>query len=239
MKPITFLIPIILTQTTLADITHIEDNRSFNSILGLHGGQGVPSVDDSTIVEYNNFNQNLFDSFSNTISDPIIGIASTSLEFESSISQNQFYSNATASASATTLPGGSIASANTAFVNSVYFTVDETTTFHINGFISGTDSFAGQSIVNFSSRNGDGNYIDTIFELYSNEQTLSINTTIELEAGHYSFFALTYASTHALAPNESLSATASHDITVTVIPTPASSALILLAGSTILTCRRR
>jgi len=239
MKTAALIIPVILSQTALAGITHLEDHRSFNSILGLQGGQGVPQVDDSTQITYNDFSQNLFHSFTNSISDPIIGSATSNIEFESSISHTQFYSNATTSASSATLPGGSIAFANTAFSNSVYFTVDETTTFHVNGFISGTDSFSGQSVLNFSSRNDVGDHIDTVFELYSNDQTISLDTTVVLEAGHYSFFALSYASTHAVELSQSVSAASAHEITVTVVPAPSSAALLLLTGSTLMTRRRR
>ena len=242
MNPTTLIIPAI-TLTTMplaasADITHLEDNRSYNSNLLLFGGPGTTTIDDERIVYFNDFDQVIIDSLENSISDPVIGNANTSVDFESSITHTEFYSNATTSASATTFEGGSIAFANMAVFNSVYFTIDETTNFNINGFVSGSNS-TSESVINFSSRTENGDYIDTIFDQYSFNQTISINTTLELEAGAYSFFALSYASPSAFESNRSFSGTAAHEITVTVVPTPASSALLFLASSTLLIRRRR
>ena len=239
MKTTAILIPIILASTAHADITHIEDRRGANSILELFGNPGSvdPSFSDSTFFFYNDFNQVLNQTIDSSLADPIIGNASSSLTYESSISTTRFYSSMTASANATTLENGNIVFANTAFGNRVQFTLDQTTTFHIEGFLS-SEANGGSNLV-FSSVIDDGNVEPGILHLYAYNSTLEIDTFLTLQAGEYSYTTTSFSSASAIGNNQTDFGLAAHDITVTVIPTPASTALLFLAGSTLITRRRR
>tara|TARA_R110002073_G_scaffold118918_1_gene258371 strand:+ start:227486 stop:228202 length:717 start_codon:yes stop_codon:yes gene_type:complete len=232
------IIPAItLTTTTLAasaDITNLEDNRNFNSIIDIFGDQDSPSIHESTIVEYHNINQQLSHTFSNTIASQ----ASSNIEFESTITNTRFYSNAAASASTTTLSGNRFVGVNTAFGNFVTFTLDTTTTLQVQGYLTGS-GYLGGSMVSFSKLVANQDTADIVYRHLKFSGTINVQDTITLEAGEYSYQTMSFASAFSSSPYTSESSEASHEITVTVVPTPASSALLFLASSTILIRRRR
>lgn len=240
MKTIALLIPILLTQTSLAGITHIEDRRNANAILDLFGEPSSinPSISDSTFLFYNNPNEVLNHSINSSITDPIIGSSNTSITYESSLSTTRFYSSVTASATATTLEGGNIAFANTGFGNRVLFTLNNTTTFQIRGFLSGEESAGGTQLV-FGSVVDDSDIWPTVFSASAFDGTYEIDSQLTLEAGEYYFSTVSFASAVAASNNQTAFAQAAHEITVTVVPAPASAALLFLTGSVIITRRHR
>jgi len=233
---------LIITTATLAagaiaDITTLQDNRYAYATVTLNNGPGTPQTEDRIERFYSNPFQTLNESFDLSITNPAVGSASASTAYESSLSTTRFSSSASISSSITTLPTGLVAGALAGFSNRVEFTLDDTTTFQIAGFLSGSGSIGG-SILLFANITDDGQSSESLFTQSAFNTTRQLNTFLTLEAGDYSFTTLSFTSSAALEYNQSVSSLAAHEITITVIPTPATTALLFLT-SPLLTRRRR
>jgi hypothetical protein len=237
MKSAAILIPIILTSTALAHITTLQDNRYAYATVTLNNGPDTPQTEEQIERFYSNPFQTLNESFDLAITNPAVGSASSSTAYESSLSTTQFSSSASISSNITTLPTGLVAGALAGFSNRVEFTLDDTTTFQIAGFLSGSGSIGG-SILLFANITDDGESSESFFTQSAFNTTRQLNTFLTLEAGDYSFTTLSFTSSAALEYNQSVSSLAAHEITITVIPTPATTALLIFA-TPLLTRRRR
>lgn len=224
------LIPVVST-TALGGIISIEDRRSAYITTSV-------SQEDVFEIQYSNPNQTLDEQIERTNIDPLAGSAISSLNYQSSLSLSQFSSSASISSAATTFGTGLNSWSNAGFRNSVVFTLDSTTTFSIAGSISGSSQTGGTYLF-MNQLDEHGEIVDQAFNRSVLNNSLDIDSTLTLSAGTYSFLAYSWSYAGILDYNSSDSAAAAHDITVTVIPAPASTALFLLGGTAMMARRRR
>lgn len=222
-----------------ADLTSIEDRR-----YGHVYTHNTYSYSNEQSLGYGNWETDIDDRLSAGIA--VAGsVSDSSVEYASSIRPDRFHSTMSASVSVTNSPEA-FGRATAAFNNGVGFTLDRETTFQITGHISGghdfePDSSSGASTtIGFTNIMGPFSSDDVdVYEFVRNgnyDQTL--NETVTLGPGDYRYYAVTNARAERFTDEIlDMTAYASHDITVRVVPAPGAATLLTLSG--FLAARRR
>ncbi|MBL4698710.1 MAG: PEP-CTERM sorting domain-containing protein [Phycisphaerales bacterium] len=229
MKTAVLIIPLCLTTIAPAGIINIDDQRFARVVSYVREG----IVADTYAVLYlPNGNPIFSGDLDHTVTMGNAGLAHSTMIYSSSFSDSIFQSQASVSSNAALNVFNGSSWSTAAVGTHIFFTIDETTTFQIDGTLSSTGNW-GVSEVAFLNTD-----LENFFFARSADDSLDIHATLTLEAGEYHYYAKSVSSATGVENliNPSLAA---HNITVTVIPAPASTALLLLTGSTLITRRRR